>query len=164
MVWETTTPAFVAQMRTQLGLSTSWVAAIAPALYTARAHFPSFNPGGMRETVDALPAVLICRPKNARKKWIEGASGLIAGSIDLIFYFPALTEGIVPGYKAGQIETLIETIVGELIAQPSGIPFTDDATIGAASDPTDPEIAADTAAAPAAFRTCLVTMPYGYTP
>ncbi len=165
MAWETTAPGIIIQLRSQLGSCAAWSALFTtPDVSDNHVHFPSFNPGGVRGTADALPSVLLMRPQTVRRKWVEGASGLISGSLGLIFYFRAVDVSSVPGYSAGQVEALVETIVGQLIAQQTGIPFRDDATIGEASDPTDPEIAGDTSSTPAAFRTCTVTLPYGYSP
>ncbi len=164
MAWETTAPAVIIQLRTQLGSSATWTTLVGAGNVSSRVHFPSFNPAGVRDTADAIPAVLLMRPQAGRRKWIEGAAGLMSGSLAMMFYFPAITVGAVTGYSAGQIEQLIETICGELIAQTSGIPFRDEATIEEASDPTGGEIAANTEADPTAYRSCLATIPYGYSP
>lgn len=165
MTWETTASPIVLQVRTQLAGSATWQGVVGAANAANRVHFPSINLGGVRGSNDPIPAVLVQRPQNARRKWVEGASGLINGSIGLMFYFPAILSGAVPAaYAAGRVEDLVDTIVGDLIAQRSGIPFRDDATIGEASDPTDAEIAANSDQTPAAFRSCLATLPYGYSP
>ncbi len=163
MPFETSAPPFVTQLRVQLGLCSTWSGLVGSANALDRVHYPSFNPGGVRGALDRLPAVLLLRPQFGRKKWIEGASGLANGSLGMMFYFPALASAaVLAAYGAGRVEALVESICGELIAQRSGIPFRDDATIAEASDPTEAAIASNTDDQPAAFRTCQATIPYGY--
>ncbi len=159
MVWDTSAAAMVVQLRTQLQASTTWTAA---GGLLANIHHPSANPsGGNGSTPDPLPLAEIDADGVGFRRYAEGAGALEQGMLKINLIFPATGAS---AKTPGQVETIARGIVADLHLQGSGIPFRDGATIGQASSPTPGAVAADTTGNPCAFRTILITLPYGLNP
>ncbi len=163
MVWDPTPPVFIGQMRIQVAQCASWITACGDAtIGLGRLHYPSLDFRGEKGAPDQVVAGLITRTEAGRRRWLEGAGGLVSGSLDLDVYVPALTSGLyAKAYTVGQLEDFADTLIQELLTQRTGIPFRDIPKMSEASNPTNAEIAAHSDDTPSAFRWIRITMPYG---
>jgi hypothetical protein len=154
MVYQSPTN-YIGALRTQLAACAAWTTAVGAGNETARIHFPVSNP-----TVDALPHAVLVQLDGNLTRYAEGASGLASGLLEVDLYVGATTNGGTP-YLAGDLETLADNLIQQLLFQTQVIPFAGTSSRTMARDPTVGSFPTDDVSAPAAYRTITLRLPFG---
>lgn len=130
--------ALLTQLQTQIAACAGWSGG------SSAVHYPELAWG----SGPTFPCALVSEESRSNVYYAAGAAGLRNGSLKLTIYAGSATT-------LGALETLGQTILEQLLAQQSGIPFRD-GEVGMAGDATDASIAAATE-----VRGVEVTLNYG---
>ncbi len=135
----TDAPGIITQLSTQLAACASW-----PGGSASNHWYPEADTTGL-----AAALAVLSESERRYTPYAAGAAGLMGGSLAITIHAPTTTGTI------GYLESLGRSLMSELLAQQSGIPF-QPANCGLCSDSTP-----GMEAAAQAIRSLTITLGYG---